>query len=66
MGYKVKEARKAAGLSQEELSRKSGVARSIISGLESGRVKETTTKTLAKIAHALNTSIDNIFFEECV
>lgn len=63
MEFKIKEGREAAGLSQEELAQKSGVSRTIISGLESGRISTTTTETLQKIALALNKKICDIFFE---
>lgn len=46
---------------QEELSEKANVSRSIISGLESGRVKQTTVKTLGKIADALGVDISYFF-----
>lgn len=61
MSSKLKELRKQKKLSQEELARKSGVSRAVISGLESGRVEITTTGTLNKLAKALETSI-SIFF----
>lgn len=53
-------------MTQEELAQKSGVSRGTISAMENGSNKETTTKTLIKIARALGTSVDNIFFEESV
>ena len=46
--YKVKEIREKKGLTQEDLATKSGVSRTIISGLESGTIKETSTRTLKK------------------
>lgn len=63
MEYKVKEIREELGLSQENLAKKSGVSRTIISGLESGAIKETSTKTLSKIADALNKKVSDIFFD---
>lgn len=63
MGYRVKECREEMGISQEELSRRSGVSRTIISGLESGAISVTTTETLLKIAKALNRKVSDIFFE---
>lgn len=63
MEYKVKEIREELGLSQENLAKKSGVSRTIISGLESGTIKETSTKTLSKIADALNKKVSDIFFD---
>lgn len=62
MGYRIKELREEKKMSQEDLSKKSGVSRTIISGLESGTVKETSTKTLRKIAVALDKKVSDIFF----
>lgn len=61
--YAVKEIREELGLSQEALANKSGVSRTIISGLESGKIKETSTKTLFKIANALDKKVSDIFLE---
>ena len=61
MPSKLRELRKAKRISQEELAKKSGVSRTIISGLESGRINITTTGTLEKIAKALETSVSNFF-----
>lgn len=66
MGYKIKELREARKMSQEELSEKSGVSRGTISALENGSARNTTSKTLLKLAQALNTSVDQIFFAESV
>lgn len=62
MGYKIKERREKLKMSQVELSQKSKVSRTIISGLENGTIKVTTTETLLKIAEALNAKISDIFF----
>lgn len=62
MGNMIREIRKRKKLSQEELAEKSGVSRTIISGLESGRQEVTTTATLKKIADALEYSVKEIFF----
>jgi len=61
--YNVKACREEIGMSQEELSVKSGVSRAIISGLESGRVETTTTATLQKIADALGKKVSEIFLD---
>lgn len=61
MEYIGKEIRKGKRLTQDELAKKSGVSRSIICGLETGRTKTTTTKTLFKIAAVLNVSINDLF-----
>jgi transcriptional regulator with XRE-family HTH domain len=50
-------------MSQCELAEKSGVSRTVISGLESGAITTTTTDTLLKIAKALNKKVSEIFFE---
>lgn len=59
--YKIKEFREEAKMSQVELSEKAGVSRAIISGLESGTIEVTTTKTLVKIADALGKKVSDIF-----
>ena len=61
MEFKIKERREEAGISQEELSKRSGVSRTIISGLESGTITTTTTKTIVKIAEALGLKVSDIF-----
>ena len=62
MGFKIGECRKEKGMSQQELSDRSGVSRSIISGLESGRITVTSTGTLLKIANALGVDVSDIFY----
>lgn len=59
--YRIKEFREQKGMSQEELSKKSGVSRSIISELETGKRIITTTDTLIKISEALEKSVKDIF-----
>lgn len=66
MGYKIKEKRKEMDMTQEELAEKSGVCRTTISGLENGTLRATSSKTLLKLARALNTTVDQIFFEDSV
>jgi transcriptional regulator with XRE-family HTH domain len=60
MKFKVKELREELGLSQEELSQKAKVSRTIISGLESGTIEVTTTNTLLKLADALGKKVQDI------
>lgn len=62
MKYSIEEARKNKGLTQNELAVRSGVSRTIISGLESGRIQNTTAGTLLKIASALGVNVEDIFF----
>lgn len=64
--YKIKEFREELKMSQEELARKSGVSRTIISGLETGTISVTTTKTLLAIAEALGKKVSDIFFADAV
>ncbi len=62
MIYKIKEIRESLGMSQEELSKKSSVNRTTISGLESGTIANTTASTISKIAEALGVQVSDIFF----
>lgn len=66
MGYKIKEVREQMGMTQEELASKSGVSRTTIWALENGIQKNTSTKTLTRIAEAMKTSVDAIFFSDTV
>ena len=61
MSFKIKEAREEKGFTQEELSEKSGVSRTIIIGLEKGTITTTTTRTLVRIAEALGKKVSDIF-----
>ena len=63
MGFKIRECRNEINMSQKELSKKSGVSRTIISGLENGTITVTTTETLLRIARAMNKKVVDIFFE---
>lgn len=65
MGYKIKERREELRMSQEELSRKSGVNRTTISSLETGKAVQVLTGTLVALANALDTTIDKIFYPDC-
>ena len=66
MGYKIKELREAMKMTQEELAERSGVSRGTISALENGIDRTTTSKTLVKLAQALDTTVDRIFFTKGV
>ena len=63
MGFRIRETREKKGVSQDELSKASGVSRTIISGLENGTITTTTTKTLSRIAEALGVRVSEIFFD---
>lgn len=64
MDNNVKKIRQERGMTQEELSIKSGVARSIISALESGHTDSVTTRTMSKLADALEVPVLHIFFTD--
>ena len=64
MGYKLKEARVHARMTQEELAKASGVSRVTISQIEQGKATDVLFGTLKKLASALNVPIDEIFFDE--
>ena len=61
MKYRIREIRESTGITQEELSAKSGVSRATIWALECGENKVTTTKTLLNIATALGVQVDDLF-----
>lgn len=63
MRYRIAEARRFKKMSQEELSAKADVSRTIISALENGEETVTTTKTLEKIANALDLSVSDLFYD---
>lgn len=62
MGSKLREARKKKKMSQSELAIASGVSRATICALESNVERSTSTKTLKKLADALGTTVESIFF----
>ena len=64
MKNRLKEVREEAGLSQEELAKKSTVSRTIISELENEKTEVIKNVTLEKLASALNRKITDIFFIE--
>ena len=64
MGYRIREIREKCGMTQMQLSEKSGVSRATICALESGCEKVTTTKTLSKIADAMNVTVDELFADD--
>ena len=62
MPFKIKEARKEKGFTQEELAKRANVSRATIIGLENGTITVTTTETLTKIAGALDKKSERYFF----
>lgn len=58
---KLKGKRKEVGLSQSQLSLKTGLAKGYISDLETGRRNNPSLETMKKIAEALKCNISDIF-----
>lgn len=58
----IAELRKALGLSQAELSRRSGIKQQTICMLETGKRKTPRLDTAAKLAAALNCTVDELLF----
>lgn len=64
MKNKLKLAREEMDMSQEDLSAKSGVSRTTISELETGKTKRVTNVTLEKLAKALGKEVSDVFFTD--
>ena len=64
MGYKLRAAREAMRLTQDELAKKSGVSRQTIVAIETDEGYNPTFNTLVKLAAALETTVDQIFFAD--
>jgi len=61
METKVKEYREKRGLTQEELSKLSGISRTTISDLENSKLEEISTKTMKALSSALKVNITTLF-----
>lgn len=61
IGERIKERRLALGLSQEDLQKKTKIKNTMISNFENGK-REPNLANIAKIAHALDTTIDKLYF----
>ena len=57
MKFNIKKARQRAHMSQAALAQKSGVSRTVISGMESGRISHVSTKTLEALSDALGVTV---------
>ena len=66
MQNSVKEKREELGLTQEELSIKSGVSRPTISMIENNALENIESKTMLRLAKAVDCDIGDIFFKEKV
>ena len=64
IGTRIKDARIAKGMTQEELGKVVGVQKSAIAKYEKGRVVNIKRSTLQKIASALNINPSSLMFDE--
>jgi transcriptional regulator with XRE-family HTH domain len=60
LGERLREARKAAGLTQRMLEQRCGIPQNSISRIESGTTQEISTGTLKVLAKTLNVSADHL------
>ncbi len=58
MGERIRDARTAAGMTQEQLAAAAGLKQFHISRIERGDIKDVLGDTLARLAKALNVSAD--------
>ncbi len=64
MKYRLKEIREQAGVTIEELAKKSGVSRNWIWKIENGKATSVSVNVLLALAMALNKDVDDLFFLE--
>ena len=57
-GGRVRDLRKAAGLTQHQLAKRAGIAQSTLGDIESGATKHSYGPTAVRLAQALNVSPD--------
>ena len=60
LGKKIKKLRNDLGLSQDELARKADVPYTTLTKIETGVIKKPSVYVVAKIAKALNISIEEL------
>ena len=66
MRNRIAEARRKAGMTQQELAKAAGVSRTTIWALEKNIATTVLSSTILSIAHVLDTTVDDLFFEEKV
>lgn len=64
MGNKLKMLREEKRMTQEELAKKSGISRQTIIAIENDKYSNVLLGTIAALADALETTVDNIFYPE--
>jgi len=60
LGRKIKKLRAGFGLSQDELARKADVPYTTLTKIETGVIKKPSVYVVAKIAKALDVSVDDL------
>jgi len=60
LGKKIKKLRNDLGLSQDELARKADIPYTTLTKIETGVIKKPSVYVVAKIAKALNISIEEL------
>ncbi len=64
LGKRLQEARRAAGLTQQELCQKAGLSYSTLAKIERGAIKAPSIFTIQSIAEAIHTSLDALIGRE--
>jgi transcriptional regulator with XRE-family HTH domain len=64
IGNRIRVARKAAGLTQEEVAQRAGVRLNAVNRLERGESRDPHYSTLVGIARALNVPVEYLVKEE--
>ena len=60
LGKKIQKLRKEIGLSQDEFARKADIPYTTLTKIETGVIKKPSVFTVAKIAKALDSSVDSL------
>lgn len=58
---KIRQIRRAADMTQEELAKRAGISRTTLWKLEKGKSVSVSTETLIRIANILNCKVDDFF-----
>lgn len=61
---KIKLARVKLGLTQKELAKKVGISHVTLSKIEKGNYENLTLRTMLKLAKALDTTVQELFFSD--
>ena len=60
LGKKIQKLRKEIGLSQDEFARKADIPYTTLTKIETGVIKKPSVFVVAKVAKALNISVDDL------